>query len=328
VISEQGRVMLNYVLMAVGFVFVIKGADFLVSSASSLARRVGVSDLVIGLTAVAFGTSLPELFVNVTASLKGTSDIALGNIVGSNIANILLILGVSGVIFPLVVGRSTVWKEIPLSLLAAVLLGLLVNDRLIDSGGADVLSRIDGLVLLSFFVVFIYYSVGIAMQAPVFGTQAPGWTLGRVLLMMGLGLAGLIIGGKWVVQGAVQLALALGISQRVIGLTVVAVGTSLPELATSAVAAFRKKPELAIGNVVGSNIFNIFFILGISAVIRPIDIGLGANRDIGAVILASILLFAFMFTGKRHKLDRWEAALFVAAYIGYVALTVVDALRG
>ncbi|MGI6273743.1 MAG: sodium:calcium antiporter [Anaerohalosphaeraceae bacterium] len=320
--------MLNYVLMAVGFVFVIKGADFLVSSASSLARRVGVSDLVIGLTAVAFGTSLPELFVNVTASLKGTSDIALGNIVGSNIANILLILGVSGVIFPLVVGRSTVWKEIPLSLLAAVLLGLLVNDRLIDSGGADVLSRIDGLVLLSFFVVFIYYSVGIAMQAPVFGTQAPGWTLGRVLLMMGLGLAGLIIGGKWVVQGAVQLALALGISQRVIGLTVVAVGTSLPELATSAVAAFRKKPELAIGNVVGSNIFNIFFILGISAVIRPIDIGLGANRDIGAVILASILLFAFMFTGKRHKLDRWEAALFVAAYIGYVALTVVDALRG
>lgn len=327
-ISEQGRVMLNYVLMAVGFVFVIKGADFLVSSASSLARRVGVSDLVIGLTAVAFGTSLPELFVNVTASLKGTSDIALGNIVGSNIANILLILGVSGVIFPLVVGRSTVWKEIPLSLLAAVLLGLLVNDRLIDSGGADVLSRIDGLVLLSFFVVFIYYSVGIAMQAPVFGTQAPGWTLGRVLLMMGLGLAGLIIGGKWVVQGAVQLAFALGISQRVIGLTVVAVGTSLPELATSAVAAFRKKPELAIGNVVGSNIFNIFFILGISAVIRPIDIGLGANRDIGAVILASILLFAFMFTGKRHKLDRWEAALFVAAYIGYVALTVVDALRG
>lgn len=327
-ISEQGRVMLNYVLMAVGFVFVIKGADFLVSSASSLARRVGVSDLVIGLTAVAFGTSLPELFVNVTASLKGTSDIALGNIVGSNIANILLILGVSGVIFPLVVGRSTVWKEIPLSLLAAVLLGLLVNDRLIDSGGADVLSRIDGLVLLSFFVVFIYYSVGIAMQTPVFETQAPGWTLGRVLLMMGLGLAGLIIGGKWVVQGAVQLALALGISQRVIGLTVVAVGTSLPELATSAVAAFRKKPELAIGNVVGSNIFNIFFILGISAVIRPIDIGLGANRDIGAVILASILLFAFMFTGKRHKLDRWEAALFVAAYIGYVALTVVDALRG
>jgi cation:H+ antiporter len=176
--------------------------------------------------------------------------------------------------------------------------------------------------------VFIYYSVGIAMQTPVFETQAPGWTLGRVLLMMGLGLAGLIIGGKWVVQGAVQLALALGISQRVIGLTVVAVGTSLPELATSAVAAFRKKPELAIGNVVGSNIFNIFFILGISAVIRPIDIGLGANRDIGAVILASILLFAFMFTGKRHKLDRWEAALFVAAYIGYVALTVVDALRG
>ena len=265
--------------------------------------------------------------MNVTASLKGTSDIALGNIVGSNIANILLILGVSGVIFPLVVGRSTVWKEIPLSLLAAVLLGLLVNDRLIDSGGADVLSRIDGLVLLSFFVVFIYYSVGIAMQARFSGRSA-GLTLGRVLLMMGLGLAGLIIGGKWVVQGAVQLALALGISQRVIGLTVVAVGTSLPELATSAVAAFRKKPELAIGNVVGSNIFNIFFILGISAVIRPIDIGLGANRDIGAVILASILLFAFMFTGKRHKLDRWEAALFVAAYIGYVALTVVDALRG
>jgi len=321
--------MLHYILMVIGFAFVIKGADLLVAASSSLARRLGVSDLVIGLTAVAFGTSLPELFVNLTASIEGTADIALGNILGSNIANILLILGVSGIIFPLAVTRSTVWKEIPLSLLAAILLGLLANDRLIDRAvGGSVLTRIDGLVLLCFFVVFIYYSVGIAMQATDFETQAPspGWTSRRVLCMMGLGLVGLIVGGKWVVDGAVAMATTFGISQRVIGLTVVAIGTSLPELATSAVAAYRKKTELAIGNVVGSNIFNIFLILGLSAVIRPIAIGPGTNRDIAVVLMASMLLFVFMFTGRKHKLDRWEAALFVAGYAAYTGFTVLNSL--
>ena len=321
--------MLNYVLMAAGFGLVIKGADLLVSSACSLARRLGVSELAIGLTAVAFGTSLPELFVNLTASIRGTGDIAMGNVLGSNIANILLILGVSGVIFPLAVGRSTVWKEIPLSLLAGVVLWVLVNDRVIDGGAANVLGRADGLVLLCFFVVFIYYSVGIAMGGREFEEEAraPGWTTGRVLCMMVLGLTGLVVGGKWVVDGAVALATEFGVSERVIGLTVVAVGTSLPELATSAVAAFRRKPELAIGNVVGSNIFNIFFVLAISGTVRPIAAAPGTNRDLGVVVLASVLLFVFMLTGRRNRLDRWEAGLFAAGYAAYVALTVLWAAR-
>ncbi len=321
--------MLNCILIVIGFVFVIKGADLLVTAASSLARRLGVSDLVIGLTAVAFGTSLPELFVSLTAGIEGAGDIAMSNILGSNIANILLILGVSGIIFPLAVTRSTVWKEIPLSLLAAILLGLLVNDRLIDGRPDNVLTRIDGLVLLCFFAVFIYYSVGIAMQAPDFAAEAPArqWTTKRVLYMMGLGLAALILGGKLVVDGAVGLAATLGISQRVIGLTVVAVGTSLPELATSAVAAFRKKPELAIGNVVGSNIFNIFFVLGVSAMVRPVAVGPGTNPDVTVVILASAMLFVFMFTGRKHKLDRWEAALFGAGYAVYIAFTILNGMQ-
>jgi cation:H+ antiporter len=321
--------MLNYILMAIGFAFLIKSADLLVVSASSLARRIGVSDLVIGLTAVAFGTSLPELFVNLNATIEVRPDIAMGNIVGSNIANILLILGVSGVIFPLAVGRSTIWKEIPLSLLGAILLGLFVNDRLIDHAAGNMVTRIDGLVLLSFFVVFIYYSVGIATQGAGFEAQAPAreWTLGRVMCMMALGLAGLVVGGKWVVDGAVAMATAMGVSQRVIGLTVVAVGTSLPELATSAVAAYRKNPEIAIGNVVGSNIFNIFFILGISAVIRPLPVGPGTNRDILVVIMASVLLFVCMFTGRRHRLDRWQAALFIVAYAAYVGFTILNSLK-
>ncbi len=321
--------MLNCILIVIGFVFVIKGADLLVTAASSLARRLGVSDLVIGLTAVAFGTSLPELFVSLTAGIEGAGDIAMSNILGSNIANILLILGVSGIIFPLAVTRSTVWKEIPLSLLAAILLGLLVNDRLIDGRPDNVLTRIDGLVLLCFFAVFIYYSVGIAIQEPDFAAEAPArqWTTKRVLYMMALGLAALILGGKLVVDGAVGLAATLGISQRVIGLTVVAVGTSLPELATSAVAAFRKKPELAIGNVVGSNIFNIFFVLGVSAMVRPVAVGPGTNPDVTVVILASAMLFVFMFTGRKHKLDRWEAALFGAGYAVYIAFTILNGMQ-
>lgn len=312
--------MLTYVLIPIGFVLVIKGADVFVKAASSLARRLRVSDLAIGLTVVAFGTSLPELAVNVTASIQGNAGITIGNILGSNIANILLILGVAGVIFPLAVTRGTVWKEIPLSVLAVVVVGIAANDRLIDGGALSSLSRIDGLILLCFFLIFLYYSATIArsIQGVESSTPRDVYSLRRVALLMAIGFVALILGSKWVVDGAVRLATALGVSEAVIGLTIVAVGTSLPELATSAAAAYRKNPDIAIGNVVGSNIFNIFFILGTSSVIRPIPFEPRANVDIGVLLVASLLLFACMFTGKRKVLDRWEAAVFLALYATYI----------
>jgi len=313
-----------FLLVFVGFVLVIKGADLLVDGACALARRLSVSDLMIGLTVVAFGTSLPELAVNVFASLKGSTGIAIGNILGSNIANILLILGISGIIYPLIVTKGTVWKEIPLSLLAAVLLGILANDRLIDNADSSALTRTDGLVLLSFFVIFIYYILGIAKR--IEGSEAlfPAKERGirKISVMITSGLLALILGGKFVSDGAVELATTLGISQSTIGLTVVALGTSLPELATSAIAAYKKNPEIAVGNIVGSNIFNIFFILGISSLIRPLPFGPQSNVDIGALILANILLFIFMFTGKKRKLDRWEAGLFLVIYTAYIMFLI------
>lgn len=317
--------MLPYILLIIGFLLLIKGADYLVQGASSIARRWNVSDLVIGLTVVAFGTSTPELFVNIIASVQGNTDIAIGNVLGSNIANILLILGVSSVIYPLTVTKGTVWKEIPLSLLAAFLLGFLANDALIDKRGFSALTRIDGLVLLSFFVIFMYYSFSIAKKIEGMEEHVPTKVHGLIksLLLLMLGLTGLTLGGKWIVDGAVRLALNFGMSQALVGLTIVAVGTSLPELATSAMAAYKKNVEIAVGNVVGSNIFNIFFVLGISSTLKPLPFPTRNNLDIGVVILSSILLFAYMFTGRRRSLDRWEGGVFVVLYVGYLAFLII-----
>lgn len=315
---------LTYALFVLGFVILIKGADMLVDGASSLARRLNVSRLVIGLTIVALGTSLPELMVNLFASVRGNTDIAIGNIIGSNIANIFLILGISAIIFPLVVERTTVWKGIPFSLLAAVMLGVLANDELIDGGIRSVLTRIDGFVLLSFFIIFLYYTVSIARahkEKPVVTIEAQSVPLSLGFIIVGL--AGLGIGGKWIVDGAIQIAQTFGASEALIGLTIIALGTSLPELATSAVAAYKKNPDIAVGNIVGSNIFNIFFILGVSAFIRPLPFRLSMNLDIGMTILASMLLFAALFIGKRQVMERWQGVFFVLLYVGYVAFLVV-----
>jgi cation:H+ antiporter len=311
-------------LTALGFGVVILGAHFLVNGASSLAKRLAVSELVIGLTVVAFGTSLPELSVNITASIKGDEGIALGNILGSNIANIFLILGISSIIFPLAVTKGTVWKEIPLSLLAAILVGILANDYLIDGNKFSALTRIDGLVLISFFIIFLFYSVGIAVDVPGAREQIPAkkYGLTRIFILMIAGFLGLIIGSRWVVTGAAGLAEKLGVSQSLIGLTIVAVGTSLPELATSATAAYKKNPDIAIGNVVGSNIFNIFFILGVSSIIRPIPFEAGSNINVGVAIAASLLLFVCMFTGKKRMLDRWEGGVFLGLYAGYICFLI------
>ena len=317
--------MFPYFKLIVGFAVIIKGADFLVDGSSSIARRFRISELVIGLTVVAFGTSTPELFVNIIASLKGNSEIAIGNILGSNIANILLILGVSSIICPLSVTKGTVWKEIPFSLLAAIVLGFMANDQLIDKNSISILTRIDGLVLLSFFIIFLYYSVSIAKEIEGIETLVPSKEHGltKSILLMATGLVGLCFGGDWIVGGATDLALKLGISQSVVGLTIVAVGTSLPELATSAVAAYKGKPDIAVGNVVGSNIFNIFFVLGVSSVIKPIPFHSRSNIDIGVVILASVFLFIFMFTGQKRSIDRWEGVVFLILYASYLAFLII-----
>jgi len=318
--------MLTYGLLVLGFVLLIKGAGFLVDGASSLGRRYHVSDLVIGLTVVAFGTSSPELFVNIIASIKGNTGIAIGNVLGSNIANTFLILGVASISYPLSVTKGTVWKEIPFSLLAAILLGVMANDCLIDKGHFSVLTRIDGIVLLSFFVIFLYYSFTIANQINGIEEHTPlkQYGPGRSIFLVVLGLLGLAIGGEWIVKGAVHMALTLGISESMVGSTVVAIGTSLPELATSAVAARKKNAEIAVGNVVGSNIFNIFFVLGISSVIKPLPFEARNNVDIGVVILAGLLLFVCMFTGKKRSLDRWEGIVFLFLYVVYLTFQIIQ----
>ena len=316
--------MLVYFLFAAGFFVLIKGADILVEGSSSLARRFHVSDLVIGLTVVAFGTSSPELFVNIIASIKGNTGIAIGNILGSNIANILLILGVSSLIYPLKVTEGTVWKEIPFSLLAVLALGIMVNGPVLDGEPESIITRSDGLLLLLFFIIFLYYSYSIASAVDGMENQVPAaqYSLPRSCIMVIAGLACLTIGGKWIVDGAVKMATTLEIGQDVVGLTIVAFGTSLPELATSAAAAYKKKADIAVGNVVGSNIFNILFVLGISSVIRPLPFQSSGNIDIGVVVFASLLLFLSMFTGKKHLLERWEGAIFLVFYSAYIVFLI------
>lgn len=317
-------------LLIAGLVLVVKGADWLVDGASAIARRIGVSELAIGLTIVAFGTSLPELTVNLFASLSGANDIAIGNIVGSNIANILLILGIAAIVAPLTIQTSTVWKEIPLSLLAALTLFVMANDRLIDGYPLAELSRADGLTFIGFFLIFLWYTFG--MQRPENGHEE-GNIRGPAIAggMIGAGLLLLVVGGKLIVNGAMGIVESLGVSQALIGLTVVAVGTSIPELATSVVAARKGKADIAVGNIVGSNIFNIFWILGMSAVIRPITFRPELNADLLMVILATLILFVVVHTGQIHRrflfwqqrsghiIERKEGFLMLLVYVAYIA---------
>lgn len=315
--------MLTYLLFALGFLFLIKGADFLVDGSSSLAHRAGVSQLVIGLTIVSLGTSAPELLVNIIASIEGAADVGIGNILGSNIANIFLILGVSSMIYPLLIKKNTTWKEIPLNFLSAIVLLALANDVIIDKADANVLSRIDGIILMIFFIIFIYYTMTIARAENHSDFEYKKHGIAKALGMVILGIVGLAFGGKWVVDGAVDLALRFGISEALVGLTIVAVGTSLPELATSAVAAYKHNTDIAIGNVVGSNLFNIFWVLGLSAFIKPLPFKEEINTDVFVYMVATVLLFTYAFTGKKRHIDRIEGGILIASYVAYVVFLVI-----
>ncbi|MBP6921229.1 calcium/sodium antiporter [Candidatus Gracilibacteria bacterium] len=314
----------NIFLMIVGFVVLVGGADLLVRGASSIAKKMGISTLIIGLTIVAFGTSLPELVVSVVAAMKGSSDIAVGNIVGSNIANILLILGITGMISQLRVKESTIWKEIPFAILAVMALIFVGFDTVLSNTSQNSITRGDGAVLILFFLLFLYYIFQLAKSEPF--TEDAGIKRYNTALSVGMivvGLGGLVWGGDMFIDGAVEIAQSLGMSEALIGLTIVAVGTSMPELATSVVAALRGQNDIAVGNIVGSNIFNIFWILGASALINPLQINPVMLVDTLICLAITVLLFGVMFVGRKNAIDRWQGGVFFALYIGYVAYLVM-----
>ncbi|MBS2213974.1 calcium/sodium antiporter [Carboxylicivirga mesophila] len=311
-------------LVVVGFAALIFGANWLVDGASALARKHKVSDLVIGLTIVAFGTSAPELVVNSIASFKGYSDIVLGNILGSNNFNLFIILGLSGLILPIRVQSSTAWKEIPISLFISILLLFLLNDFLFAAPSYS--SRLDGIIMLILFGCFLYYvfnQMKHDVPTPSSDTHQSNLKIWGLII---IGFVGLIVGGQLVVTNSVSIADTLGVSEKIIGLTIVAAGTSLPELVTSIVAASKKNSDIAIGNVIGSNIFNILLILSISSIIQPIEYNPKFNLDVLILIGGTIFLFTSMLTGKRKQLDRWEAAILFGFYLTYTVYLVMQEL--
>ncbi|MDX5481883.1 MAG: calcium/sodium antiporter [Hymenobacteraceae bacterium] len=317
--------MLNLLLLLAGFVALIFGATKLVDAASSLAARLGVPNIVIGLTIVAFGTSAPELVVNLFASLNNSTEMVLGNVLGSNIFNVLGILGVSALIYPLTVKTNTTWLEIPLSLLAAVAVLVISSDAFLDGTALNAISRTDALILLLFFAIFLVYNITLAVGSKEEEeTPTLNYTYLQAGLYLILGLAGLVIGGRLIVTSAVSIAQLFGLSERVIGLTIVSIGTSLPELATSIVAVRKRNVDIAIGNVVGSNIFNVFFILGISTLVTPLQVGQGSLTDILVNIASSLLLFVFIFTGRGRQLARWEGGVLLTLYIGYLFMLITQ----
>lgn len=312
---------LQLILLAVGLVLLVKGADWLVDGASVLAKKNNVSDLAIGLTIVAFGTSAPELVVNAVAASENYPDIVFGNIIGSNNFNLFAILGIAGLIVPLSVQSSTVWKEIPFSLLAAIVLFFLANNYFTTESGE--LSRYDGIILIVLFCGFLYYVATQLKADPDAEVVAvKDYSTMKIWGLIIIGLAGLVGGGKLVVDNAVAMAQSLGVSEKIIGLTIVAAGTSLPELATSVVAAMKRNADIAIGNIVGSNIFNIFFILGVSGLIRPLSYTPSFNTDIYLLSAGTIFLFLAMFIGKKHRLDRWQALVLLSSYLLYTGYLV------
>jgi cation:H+ antiporter len=311
-------------LLVLGLIILVKGADWLVTGASEFARIKNISNLTIGLTIVAFGTSAPELVVNVYSAILDHHDMVFGNILGSNIFNLFMILGIAGIISPLTVQSTTVWKEIPFSLLAVVTLMVLTNVAFLSNDPG--LSRLDGLILLSFFAGFMLYIYKQLQKDPVkeVATET-SLSPSKIWLLILVGLAGLTLGGQLLVSNAVALARVLNVSEKDIGLTIVAAGTSLPELATSVVAAIKKNNDIAVGNIIGSNIFNIFLILGVSSVLRPISYDHIFNRDILVLGLGTIFLFVAMFTGEKWKLDRWEAGILLASFLGYTVILLTGA---
>ena len=314
-----------YLLFVVGFVLLIKGADWLVAGSATIAKKNNVSNLVVGLTIVSMGTSMPELIVNVLASSKDSSQIAIGNILGSNIANILLILGVAAFIYPIKIKESTVFSEIPYSIIALLLVAFVANSNLFGSHNNSI-NQIDGIILMAFFGLFVAYIIRLAKNGSadmIDDIPDEKITAGKSFLMVLLGMIGLFFGGQWVVNGAIAAAEHFGLSEAFIGLTVVAIGTSLPELVTSAVAAYRKNTDIAMANIIGSNIFNLLWVLGISAIIKPMGFDSSLNADILILLAASCLILFSLVTGKvKNQIGKPTGTLFILLYLTYVVFLI------
>lgn len=317
--------MIDVLLLVGGLLLILWGANALTDGAASVARRFQISDLVIGLTIVALGTSAPEFIISLLSSINGSAEIAIGNVVGSNIFNTLMIVGCTAIVAPIPVGKGTLGKEIPLCILASFVLMVCANDMLFDGEQANVISRSDGLILLGFFAIFLGYTFAIAHkggeteESPIVNIS-----LWKAVLLIVLGLGALIGGGQLFVNGASGIARWLGVSESVIGLTLVAGGTSLPELATSVSAALKKNPGIAIGNVIGSNLFNAFAVLGASATVTVLPTGGITIFDFLSLLLASVLLWiAGAFMGKRI-ITRPEGVFLVACYVAYTTYLIIQ----
>lgn len=319
---------MSYLLLIVGFVLLVKGADLFVEGSSKLAKILRIPPIIIGLTIVAFGTSTPEAAVSISASINGSEGISLGNVIGSNLVNISLILGLTTVITPMIVQKKTIVKEIPLALLGSVALLVMLLDTSLTSETVNSLSRTDGIILLLFFGVFVYYIVEVAIKnknnQKIYFIEKDDKKPSTLpsLLKLFIGLGGLVLGGWLVVKYGQEIALSLGMSETLVGLTIVAIGTSLPELVTSVTAALKKESEIALGNIIGSNIFNIMFVLGISSTINPITINSNIVIDIVLMIMVTFVVMIFATTHKR-KINRIEGSVLLTIYLAYLTFILI-----
>lgn len=322
--------MLDLIILFFSIAALLMGAHWLVDGASSIAQRLNVSNIVIGLTVVSFGTSAPELVVNIIASFTDSTDLAIGNILGSNTANILLILGISALISVLHVNEKVVWREIPISFIAILILAFFVGKVMVYGEEVAYLGRIEGIVFIACMCAFLIYSF--RNSAGNHGTEedveVKKFSMGISLVYFLLGLSLLVVGGKYVVESGTSMALKFGVAESLIGITILAIGTSLPELATSVIAVLKKNTDIAIGNAVGSNIFNIFFVLGITAVLKPIPFNRSMHIDMWMALLAGFLIFLFLFLGKRHQIGWAKGVFFLLLYVSYISYQVYQNVSG
>lgn len=305
-------------LLAVGFVALILGANWLVNGASSIGVRAKLSPLIIGLTIVAFGTSLPEMVVNVFSCAKGSPGLAIGNIIGSNTMNILLILGVSALVWPIDVSRVSIRRDIPAGFIATAAIALMANDFFMGENGIVNVNWVDGIILLVLGIGYLLLTILKKNPQEEIEEAQPAMPWGKTIFSLVFGIAGLYLGGELVSRNAQILARNWGMSESTIGLTVVATATSLPELITSVVAALKKNSAIAIGNVLGSNIMNIFMVLGVSAIITPLPFDPLMNKQLIILAIANFLMLLFVFTGKGRKISRWEGAFLTLGYVGFM----------
>lgn len=308
---------MTYIILLIGFLFLIKGADFFVEGSSSIAKKFKIPSLIIGLTIVAFGTSAPEAAVSMTAAIRGQNEMAIANVVGSNIFNILFVVGVTAMIKPIYVQKSTILKEFPFLLLSSIVLAILAYDVWFQGYNENILTRADGLIFLALFIIFIYYLIDMAINSNDETSEEnyKVMPLSKSILLSIGGLLGIIIGGNFVVKSASDIAMSLGMSENLVGLTIVAIGTSLPELATSIVAAKKGESDIAIGNAVGSNIFNILFVLGVSSCISNVPVQVEAFTDMFVMIVSTIIVYVLAISNR--KINKVEGIIISLLYIAY-----------